>query len=271
MTAPPATKSAALSPVALDVRRPASQQIDRRPDGPSVLRIAILETGAPPLELARRHGDYPAMIERMLAPHLPGATFVRRRVFEGEAPISLSETDALIITGSPAGVYEGHSWIAPLEAHLRDAAAAGRPAVGICFGHQLMAQAFGGKVEKSDRGWGVGVHNYAVAAAEDWMRPALSRVSCAVSHQDQVTVPPPGARILAGSDFCPFGAIAYAQGPALSFQMHPEFDHGFAAELLRAREGRISRSVIDSGLDTLSAKSDRALIANWIANFLTRT
>ncbi|MEE2690821.1 MAG: hypothetical protein VX640_04680 [Pseudomonadota bacterium] len=231
------------------------------------MRIAIIETGAPPPDLERRHGGYPAMMERMLAPRITGVSFITARVFDGAAPPPLDAFDGLLITGSPAGAYEGHEWIAPLEALIRGAAAAGKKQVGICFGHQIMAQAFGGQVVKAERGWGVGVHQYEVERAEDWMRPFQNRLACVVSHQDQVTRAPQGARRLAGSDFCPNGALSYAQGPAISFQMHPEFDHAFAADLLRAREGRIPAPLIDEARASFARKSDRAVITQWIAAF----
>jgi len=231
------------------------------------VRIAIIETGAPPADLERRHGAYPAMMERMLAPSTPGVSFFSARVFDGAAPPPLSAFDALLITGSPAGVYEDHGWIAPLEDLIRASAAAGKKQVGICFGHQIMAQAFGGDVVKTDRGWGVGVHQYAVESAQEWMRPFQNRLACVVSHQDQVLRAPDGARRLAGSGFCPNGVLSYAQGPAISFQMHPEFDHAFAGDLLRAREGRISAGLIDEARASLSQPSDRHVIAKWIAAF----
>lgn len=230
--------------------------------------IAIIETGAPPPDLEKRHGGYATMMERMLAPLTDGRlAFGTFRIFEGAPPPSPAEIDGALITGSPAGVYDGHAWIAPLGDFIRAMARAGRPQVGICFGHQAMAESFGGRVEKSDKGWGVGVHDYQVFTAPAWMRPAVQRLSCVVSHQDQVTAPPPGARILAGSDFCPYGALAYAQGPAISFQMHPEFDHDFAADLLRSRKERLAAPVFDAALASLARPTDRRVMAQWIANF----
>lgn len=231
------------------------------------MRIAIIETGAPPEPLNGKHPTYPKMMERMLAPLAPQLSFTTWPTFRDGSLPGVSDFDGLLITGSPAGVYEDHAWIAPLEDLVRDAAAAGKPQVGICFGHQLMAQAFGGAVAKSDKGWGVGVHHYDVTADAPFMSPQQGRISCAVSHQDQVTSPPPGARTLAASGFCEYGALAYAQGPAISFQMHPEFEHDYAADLIGIRRNRFGDALSDEGLATLKSRSDRAVIAQWIVNF----
>lgn len=231
------------------------------------MRILILETGAPPAALQARHGDYAKMLRTKISAEAPGLSFASVRIFEGAPPPPPSDIDGVLITGSPAGVYDGHDWIAPLEDYIRAAAALRRPMVGVCFGHQIMAQAFGGRVEKSGRGWGVGVHEYDVRIGAPWMDPAARKIACAVSHQDQVIAPPPAARVLAGSDFCPNGVIAYDHAPAISFQMHPEFEADYARDLLRARRGRLSAELIDEGFSSLAAPTDRALIARWIGGF----
>ncbi|MEQ8934607.1 MAG: type 1 glutamine amidotransferase, partial [Amphiplicatus sp.] len=116
------------------------------------MQIRILETGEPPETLKSRFGDYPSMFERLLSPFTDRFSFSTTAAHKGAAMPKLSEFDVLLITGSPAGVYEDHAWIAPLEDLIRASAAAGKKQVGICFGHQIMAQAFGGEVQKSDRG-----------------------------------------------------------------------------------------------------------------------
>ncbi|HNS85598.1 MAG TPA: homoserine O-succinyltransferase [Parvularculaceae bacterium] len=233
------------------------------------MRIAIIETGAPPEQLNGKHPSYPKMMERMLAPLAPKFSFTTYETFRNGALPKPADFDGLLITGSPAGVYEDHVWIATLEDLVRETAKAGKPQVGICFGHQLMAKAFGGEVRKSDKGWGVGVHHYDVTADTPWMAPMQGKISCAVSHQDQVITPPPGAKVIAGSDFCEFGALSFAQGPAISFQMHPEFEHDYASDLIGVRRNRFGETLSEEGLASLKKGSDRGVIARWIANFFT--
>ena len=94
------------------------------------------------------------------------------------------------MTGSAAGVYDDLPWIAPLKSFLRDVDGRAK-LVGLCFGHQILAAAFGGTVEKSAKGWGIGLHTYDLFERADWMDDA-TRISVPAIHQDQVIVPPFG-------------------------------------------------------------------------------
>src|SRR5690242_16651139 len=118
----------------------------RRWQGTGV-KLAVLETGRPPGDLADRFGDYPSMFEQLLG---DGFEIERFDVQAGELP-DAGAHDAVLITGSPAGVYDGFPWIVDLSDFIR--AARDSKMVGICFGHQVMAEALGGHVEKSERGW----------------------------------------------------------------------------------------------------------------------
>ena len=224
------------------------------------MKVAILETGKPPAELIPRFGTYPAMFARLLG---PGFETVPYDVEAGALP-EQGAYEAALVTGSPAGVYDDLPWIAPLEAWLR--AARGRTKlVGVCFGHQIMAQAFGGRVEKSERGWGVGLQTYDVCRPAPFM-DGEERVAIPVSHQDQIVVQPPESAVLSASDFSPYGVLGYTNQPALSMQFHPEFEADFARALIEVRRERLPDP--DAAIASLSRPDDRARVAGWIRRFL---
>ena len=152
------------------------------------MKLAILETGRPPGDLAARFGDYPAMFRELLGDGFDYRTYDAEA---GALPASTGDHDAYLITGSPAGVYEKLPWLAPLSAFIR--AADAQKLVGICFGHQIMAEALGGHVEKSAKGWGAGLHDYAILGREPWMDDAAN-VSVPASHRTRSSSSRPTAK-----------------------------------------------------------------------------
>lgn len=227
------------------------------------MEVGILCTGGPPPDLAPRFGDYGAMFARLLGP-----AFVPRvyGAAAGELPPRPDAHPAFLITGSPAGVYEPLPWIAPLLGFLREAK--GRTKlVGICFGHQAMAEALGGRVEKSERGWGIGLQEYDLWDRAPWMgEPPPESIAVPVSHQDQIVVPPPGVRVLAGNAFTPFGLLEWEEAPAISMQFHPEFEPEYAQALIEHRRGRVPDP--DRAIASLERPNDQALVGEWIREFL---
>ncbi len=224
------------------------------------MKLAILETGRPPGDLAQRFGDYPSMFVRMLGDGFEVETF---DVAAGNLPTDPAAYDAYLITGSPAGVYDHLPWIQPLSEFIRSAK--DRKMVGICFGHQIMAEALGGHVEKSDKGWGAGLHHYSIVRREPWMDGEVE-VAIPASHQDQVVTQPPNTQIIAESDFTPYAGLAWTDRPAISFQFHPEFARDFAKALIAERYDKVPNP--DAAMASLDAPNDRALAAEWIRRFL---
>src|SRR6476646_1912801 len=223
------------------------------------MKVAILETGRPPGNLAQEFGDYPAMFGRLLGDGFEVESF---DVKAGELP-DPATCEAYLITGSPAGVYEPLPWIEPLMQFIRSARDS--KMVGICFGHQVMAEALGGHVEKSDKGWGAGLHRYSIVRSEPWIDSA-GTIAAPASHQDQVVVQPPNTDVVAASDFTPPAALAWTDRPAISFQFHPEFSPAFAKALIAQRFDTVSDP--DAAIASLDAPNDNARVGQWIRNFL---
>jgi len=226
------------------------------------MTLAILETGAPPETLVGSFGRYPDMFRALLGDGFEVDSF---DVVAGQYPARIEDHDAYLITGSPAGVYEDLPWIGPLTTFLKRAKGRAK-LVGICFGHQIMAQAFGGHVEKSAKGWGVGLQAYPIVRHEAWM-DGVSLISVPASHQDQVVLQPPDTEVIASSLFTPYAGLAWRDGSAISFQFHPEFSPDYAKALIDLRYDRTPDP--EAAIASLDAPNDNARVAEWIRRFLT--
>jgi len=218
--------------------------------------IGILETGHAPADLRARSGSYPDMFRQLLAPH--GFDFRSWTVVDMAFPDSVHDADGWLITGSRHGAYEDLPFVAPLEAFIRKAYAAGVPLVGICFGHQIIAQALGGRVEKVSRGWAVGPQTYQL---DD------TTLTLNAWHQDQVTKAPDGAEVIARNDFCPIAGLRYGDR-AWSVQPHPEFDDDFLRGLIETRgPGLVPDRQLAEAAQRLGTPTDAPDIARRIAEF----
>lgn len=233
------------------------------------MKLTIVETGLAPDTIRDDHPDYPAMFRRLIGAADANLTYETVSVVKGAPLPDPAALDAILITGSPAGVYDPEPWMTPLMDFIRWAADAKTPQIGVCFGHQAMAQALGGHVTKSDKGWGVGRHAYDIMKTPRWMDEVpADGFALAVSHQDQVLIPPPGAQVIAASPFTDFAALHYKTIPAISFQGHPEFDDDFARALYMARRERLGETVADEAVASLTEPHQNASVARWMAAFL---
>jgi GMP synthase-like glutamine amidotransferase len=220
------------------------------------MKIGILQTGLAPEALSEEMGDYPDMFARLLAGH--GFHFVTYRVVEGECPDTVQECDGWLITGSKHGAFEDHPWIPPLEEFIRHAYWAHIPIVGICFGHQIVAQAMGGKVERYEGGWAVGATDYDFAG-----KPMRLNAW----HRDQVTEVPAMAEVVASNDFCANAALLYGDR-AFTVQAHPEFRPDFVQGLIETRgKGLVPDETLGGATDRLALPLDDQTMADRIAAF----
>ncbi|MDE0193306.1 MAG: hypothetical protein OXQ90_18280 [Gammaproteobacteria bacterium] len=231
------------------------------------MRLGILQADHVDPECRARFGDYADMFAVALGDALgPGASFEFFDVRRGCYPDHVDDCDGYLITGSRASVYDDEPWIDRLKDFVRQLDNAQAKTVGICFGHQLVAAALGGVVDRAQAGWGVGVHTWEIVDDEPWMRPRLCELRLLASHQDQVDVLPQGARLLAASDFCPNAAFAI-DNHVFAVQGHPEFTRDYARFLMCRRRDQLG-DAFAPGMESLHEPTDEAVVAQWIAGFL---
>ncbi|MEP3332854.1 type 1 glutamine amidotransferase [Sedimentitalea sp.] len=223
------------------------------------MKIGILQTGHAPDNMRASMGNYDTIFETLLAGH--DFDFVNFPVVDGQFPKGVDDADGWLITGSKHGVYEDHPWIPPLEDLIREIAQSGRPLIGVCFGHQIIAQALGGKVEKFVGGWAVGGTTYQMGD---------ETLTLNAWHQDQVTELPNCARVLGSSDFCQNAVLAYGD-TIWTVQPHPEFGNDFIDGLIQTRgRGVVPDDLLDAATEQLALPNDNDKIAAQMAEFFKK-
>lgn len=232
------------------------------------MKLAILQTGHNNAALPSYLRAYPQMFVDLMAAQdgHEDISLTNYVVVDGEFPKAVEDYDGYIITGSRHGVYEDFPFIAPLMDFIRDAYAKDIPQIGICFGHQAIAQALGGKVIKSPKGWGVGIRKVDVVKKADWMTNASDTLDLIYVHQDQVIEAPEGAEILAGDDFCPIASFAMGQ-TIYTLQGHPEFDKDYVHELLAIRGQDMGGDVVKTASASLAGTHQGVQAGNWMLAF----
>ena len=220
------------------------------------MKIGILMAGHFPRALQSKMGNYDALYTQLLSGN--DFDFVTYPVVDDVFPEDVHDCDGWLISGSRHGAYEDLPFIERLMDFVRGAYAARVPIVGICFGHQVIAAALGGKVEKYSGGWAIGNTSYSWGDATYHLN---------AWHQDQVTEAPPVARVLASNDFCQNAALIYGD-QAFSVQAHPEFESDHVAGLAEVRApGKVPQPLIEAAQSKLSAANDNAKLADMIAKF----
>ena len=220
------------------------------------MQIGILQCGHFPTATGYPERTYSDLYSTLLAGR--GLTFKTWSVVDMEFPSGVDDAEGWLLTGSRFGAYDDQPFIPPLKDFVRTAYEARVPMVGICFGHQIMAEALGGRVEKYQGGWSAGRVEY------DFDGETLPLHAW---HQDQVVEKPEDATVIAGTAFCEFAALAY-EGPALSIQPHPEFDTEAVRLLLDTRApGVLPDDMIETARTTVDLPIAQGAVADRIANF----
>lgn len=227
------------------------------------MKIGLLECDHVSEKYRHLGGDY----RDMFADLLPQLEFRFYDVCNGQFPGSVHECEGYMCTGSRHSVYENIDWIKQLKDFVQQLYTEQKLFVGVCFGHQMMGEALGGKVMKSPGGWNVGVHHFEMLAHENWMSPFQQEINLLMMCQDQVVEMPPDSKLLARTAYCPVGMFTVGE-TMLGIQAHPEFPISYEKALLTDRIDRIGDAKVEKALESLKLQTDRDLLVEWIMRFL---
>jgi GMP synthase-like glutamine amidotransferase len=234
------------------------------------MKVGLLECDHVRDELLHIAGDYRQMFPALFAKVTGDWHFTFYDVCNGHFPASADECDVYLCTGSKSSVYDDDEWISRLKQFVGEIYRSGKKYIGICFGHQMLAEALGGKVAKSAVGWCVGVHQFQVLVPEPWMDPLSSSFNVLMMCQDQVMEMPEGGTLLAETPDCPVGMFKVGAN-MLGIQAHPEFPKPYNKALMELRMERIGAQKVEMGIASLELFTDEIVIANWLKNFANFT
>ena len=229
--------------------------------------LGILQCDSVLEQFQPQFGNYPSMLSELFIQAAPAIEIKVYDVQHDHYPSHLDECNGYVTTGSKASVYDDEIWIKQLEDFILALHQARKKLIGICFGHQLIAQALGGKVSAAQQGWGVGVHTNKIHQHPNWLHPVQETFNLVVSHKDQVTQLPIGAKLIAYNDFCPHAAFQI-DSHILTVQGHPEFSKPYAETLMKYRRKVLGEKCYSEGIESLAKPTDHILFTQWMVNFM---
>ena len=233
------------------------------------MKLGILNADQVKPEFVKEFGEYPDMFAEIFRAIDPDISLITYELVNGEYPADVDEVDGYVITGSKLSVYDDVPWVHELKSFVKQLHEKKKKLIGICFGHQMVAEALGGAVEQEELGWCVGVHSNQLNKDAESYGLHGQAVLLRSNHKDQVTELPEGAIVLAGNNSCPISSIGIGDH-ILTFQGHPEFSEGYARALLNMRREIFGEELFHTAIDSLEIDPDNHRIASCIIDFVSR-
>lgn len=233
------------------------------------MKIGVLNTDKLKPELSLRYGEYPSMFARLLLTAKPDLKLQTYNVVDFQYPKTIDECDAYLMTGSKLSVYDEIPWIIELKNFVRKLNTIQKKIVGICFGHQLIAEALGGKTLAAENGWCVGAHKTKLNENAAFYKTPGEEFYLLSNHKDQVSKMAEGATLLASTEACPI-AMTSLGNHILTFQGHPEFNKEYARALLDMRREILGEPVYSTAINSLEIETSNSLVSAWILEFIAR-
>lgn len=231
------------------------------------LQICVLEADDLHPALEDEFIGFGQMFKQLFSGHGIDVACQVFNVVAGEYPDNQQRFDAYLVTGSKADSFANDPWIVTLRDYLHERFTQNDVLLGICFGHQILALVLGGTAQRSNKGWGIGMHRYRLQHKPDWLPQAEDEFQLLISHRDQVTALPEQATLLASSDFCENAGFMLGR-QVLCFQGHPEFTHDFSRGLLALRQSIYCPEQYQQAQQSLTHEHDGQLVARWMLSFV---
>jgi GMP synthase (glutamine-hydrolysing) len=230
------------------------------------VKIGILECDHVDTELKIKHGDHSSFFINLFKKYAPEVSLDIFDIPKGEYPDWKNNYDGFIGTGSRFSVYDNMPWIERFKDFIKELYENNVKFIGICFGHQMIAEALGGKCSESKKGWGLGVKTAFIHQKQPWMKPPLDSYRLIFTHKDQIETLPPESKVLGGNDHCEYSVITLGSH-FLGIQGHPEFTAPFVKELLQSRLELIGHEAVEEAEKTLVQQTDEAVVTQWMVKF----
>lgn len=235
------------------------------------LNIHVLLTNDDDSAFAQAYPDDGAKVVQLLRSIRPDWRCVVIDLPGGQRLQTLDGVDGVVLTGSPASVNDAAlPWLPHLTQTITALDQRRTPTIGLCFGHQAIARALGGRVEEHPGGWGLGLGQTHWHSPAPWMDPPRASMWLMAAHKEQVTRMPAGARCLGSSDVCPVASMAIGDH-MFTTQFHPEMTREFMADLLRFLADKVDPAVLSRAHRRLASHTEDSLeFARWMVRFLER-